>query len=873
MEKNRTQPTRFTAISLAIAITVLFAGRTQAAESLCDPSFQDCRTPLIALIRGESVGIDVAFWFMEDHRYVPEIINKWKAGIPVRLIIDPRANASYPLNADMLAEFQQAGIPMIKKTGGGIMHWKTMIFAGQNIVEFGSANYSPNAFVPDVPYTNYVSETIFFSDDPAVVHSFKDKYDDLWADETNYSEYDNVSSRGRVYPTYDATDMTADLNFPPGQSYASRLIAREKAETQQIDVHMYRVTQQSHSQALIDAKNRGVPIRYIGETREYHDTDPNHDRSRTVWVSWNMDRMFGAGIPMRVRNQAGEYHEKLVLMHNQGMTVFGSSNWTSASDNSQQEHNYFTTKSSIFQWFEDQFNRMWNNTAPGGVIETVPFNPLPPDTPSNRSPANGAASVPTTGQTLVWYGGAWAHFYDVYFGTSSAANTLLWSSPDPNKPDPSLTTSDTQGLALPELLPGTTYYWKIVSRTAAGKTKTGPVWSFTTAGSGGGGGGGGGGGPLPSQWTTNQDVGSVGLAGSAQYDSSNGVYTVNASGADVWGSADAFHYVAQQLTGDGSIVAHVSSVTNTNAWTKAGVMFRDSLAANSAHGFMLVSAGNGSSFQRRKTTGGTSVSTSDATAAPPRWVRLVRSGNILTGFQSSNGTTWTQVGTDTISLSSTVYVGLAVTSHNNSALATAAFDSVTVESGGGGGGSPPPLPPDYQQADIGAVGIAGTAQYDSGTATYTVKASGADIWNTADAFHYVYRQWTGDGSIVARVQGLTNTNAWAKAGVMFRETLNANSVHAFALVSAGSGSSFIRRTSTGGTSVSTTVSTATPPRWVKLVRAGNTLTAYQSSDGSSWAPIGSAAVTMGSSIWVGIAVTSHNNTALTTATIENVTVQ
>ena len=171
--------------------------------------------------------------------------------------------------------------------------------------------------------------------------------------------------------------------------------------------------------------------------------------------------------------------------------------------------------------------------------------------------------------------------------------------------------------------------------------------------------------------------------------------------------------------------------------------------------------------------------------------------------------------------------------------------------------------------------MTGTAQYDNGT--FTVKGSGADIWNTADAFHYVYRQWTGDGSIVARVQSITNitnTNAWAKAGVMFRETLAANSIHAFALVSAGNGSSFIRRTSTGANSVSTPASTATPPRWVRLDRAGDTLTAYQSIDGSTWTQIGVAAtVTMQPTIWVGLAVTSHNDTTLTTATIDNVNVQ
>src|SRR5439155_21744421 len=116
---------------------------------------------------------------------------------------------------------------------------------------------------------------------------------------------------------------------------------------------------------------------------------------------------------------------------------------------------------------------------------------------------------------------------------------------------------------LPTLQSGTTYHWKIVSKTAAMVTRTGLVWSFTTAGSGGGGG------SLPAPWADG-DIGGVGVTGSAQY--SNGTFTINASGADIWGTADAFHFVSQPLSGDASIVAHVASLTNTNAWAKAGGM-------------------------------------------------------------------------------------------------------------------------------------------------------------------------------------------------------------------------------------------------------------------------------------------------------------
>jgi phosphatidylserine/phosphatidylglycerophosphate/cardiolipin synthase-like enzyme len=652
-------------ITLIFAAAVAFCSgistRAQAAETLCDPSYQDCRTPLLSLIDQETVEIDVGFWFMEDNRYVSHILKRKQAGVTVRLIVDPRANPSYPNNKTSLDDFQNGGVPMVQKNGGGIMHWKTMIFGGQHIVEFGSANYSPNAFVPVTPYQNYVSETVFFEDDPAIVQSFMRKFDDLWTDTSNYTPYANVSSRVRSYPTY---AISADMNFPPGQSFATRVINLEKAETQKLDVDMYRITQQSHSDAIIAVHNKGIPVRYLGETNEYRD-------ATRLWVAWNMDRMYAAGVPMRVRAADGENHEKLVLLYSQGTTVFGSSNFTSPSDNSQQEHNYFTKKTNIFTWFEDQFNRKWNNSA--GYNETTPFVPLPPDTPKYQSIANGATGVATSaGQKLVWYGGPWGQIYDIYFGTNSSAQTLFAAN---QALGPSETTTEYQSFSLPALAPGTTYYWKVVSKTAANLAKTGPIWSFTTAGSSGGGGGGGG--TLPSPWA-DQDVGSTSAAGSAS--DASGTFTITATGADIWGTADAFHYVYQPLNGNGTVIARVATVQEANAWSKAGVMIRESLAANSAHAIMLVSAAKGVALQWRPSTGAASQSTAGSTSAPPRWVKLVRSGATFTGYESADGTTWTTVGSATISMSaSTVYVGLAVTSHTTSGSSTATITSVAVQ--------------------------------------------------------------------------------------------------------------------------------------------------------------------------------------------------
>jgi Bacterial Ig domain len=163
---------------------------------------------------------------------------------------------------------------------------------------------------------------------------------------------------------------------------------------------------------------------------------------------------------------------------------------------------------------------------------------------------------------------------------------------------------------------------------------------------------------LPAPWQT-QDIGKVGVTGNASVTA--GVFTVRGSGADVWGPADAFRFVYQSLAGDGTIIARVASVQNVYAWTKAGVMIRQTTDAGSTQTSMFVTPGKGLSFQRRTAANGTSVSTTIAGAAP-YWVRLVRAGQVITASVSPDGTSWTDVGQDTIAISGAVWIGLAVTS-------------------------------------------------------------------------------------------------------------------------------------------------------------------------------------------------------------------
>jgi hypothetical protein len=93
---------------------------------------------------------------------------------------------------------------------------------------------------------------------------------------------------------------------------------------------------------------------------------------------------------------------------------------------------------------------------------------------------------------------------------------------------------------------------------------------------------------------------------------------------------------------------------------------------------MLVSAGKGIAFQRRIATGGLSTHTAGAFGTAPAWVKLERRANTISAFQSADGVNWTLVGSDTFTMGSAAYVGLAVSSHDTTRLATATFDNVRV---------------------------------------------------------------------------------------------------------------------------------------------------------------------------------------------------
>src|ERR1017187_8344477 len=146
---------------------------------------------------------------------------------------------------------------------------------------------------------------------------------------------------------------------------------------------------------------------------------------------------------------------------------------------------------------------------------------------------------------------------------------------------------------------------------------------------------------LPFPWMS-QDVGTVGVPGSAIY--SNSVFSMTGSGADIWNPADAFQFVCVPVSGNCTIIARVAAVQNVDPWSKAGVMIRESLNANAANAFIAVTPGNGVTWQYRSSTGGGTTYNNTGGLNAPYWVELVRIGNTFTGYRSPDGVTWTQQG-------------------------------------------------------------------------------------------------------------------------------------------------------------------------------------------------------------------------------------
>ncbi len=348
---------------------------------------------------------------------------------------------------------------------------------------------------------------------------------------------------------------------------------------------------------------------------------------------------------------------------------------------------------------------------------------------------------------------------------------------------------------------------------------------------------------------------------------------VAGAGADIWDTSDAFQYLFQSIRGGaGGIMARVDAERNTGPYAKAGIMIRAGFEPDDVHSVLDVKPDGGIEFMTRSSKGGHTTYIAGAQARVPVWLRLTANEGTITASFSMDGTAWSVLGSTP--QRATDFAGLAVTSHDASALNNALFSNVSVTNSR----DRLALPAPWSQQDVGAVSQAGHASFAAGA--FTIRGGGSDIWGVADAFHYVSQTLLDDASIVARVDGVGRTNPYAKAGVMIREGLQAGARHVILDVKPDGGLELMTRAFEDGPTAFIAGGTVSLPVWLKLARAGTTVVGSTSPDGARWEEIGSVILDRSASgeatgpapYFVGLAVTSHSVGGLNTSTFDDVTV-
>ena len=455
------------------------------------PDKENVRDEIIKKIDAEQARLDIALWFLGDGDIIAAIIRAHQRRVPVRVIGDRVGIFEADRNTlDSFLYLANAGVPIrvryVPTWFPEIIHWKSAIFVGQGLVEFGSGNWTTFELMPS-PWspTDFKDETLMFTDDPAIFRAFLTKFDEYWADTTgtfrdwpevykletgqNWTVPMNIT-HGRAEQFQDSTNVPG-MVWSQGSELLNKMIEDINAETQAVDFVSYRLTVPAVTDALI-AKHQAqprVPVRVFIEPLQYR----NAGYPEYQLVGAQADRMWAAGIPIKIRTHQGLTHMKALITSRSALVA--SSNFTK---NWQRDHNYFipaTGKPQLYLKYKDQFNKMWNDTA-----NYTTFTPLRPEPVALIAPASGTGGAALQ-PNLAWNRAFWAVFFDVHLGTNPSAVPKVGTVNAVMTEEPPATYSFT-----PTLQPNTTYYWYVVSRTYASLTASSEMRSFTTGGSGGG---------------------------------------------------------------------------------------------------------------------------------------------------------------------------------------------------------------------------------------------------------------------------------------------------------------------------------------------------------------------------------------------------
>lgn len=671
-----------------------------------------------------------------------------------------------------------------------------------------------------------------------------------------------------------ALAQTDQMYFPAVDNVTNVLVSKINAETVRIDMSAWYLTEHSISIALINAKNRGVQIRLIGDRGSIFEIDQK-TKNEFYWLA-------SQGVPIRLRYNPTWFpeidHWKATIFKGQKLLSFGSANYTpnqlapASSTDYSDETVLFTTDPVLVGAFLTKFDVLWNDTTvePESIISGPPYfknwndacatesacsdyktlypNPAPMTISTARLEPNNAMPA-----DLIWGQGPDFNnrLVQEINNESSAIKFVIYRLTVDNITN-ALVSKFQAGVPMQLIVEPAEYLnrkWPEFWLTHANLDK---LWAAGV--------------PIKqrqhnglthmkmlvtSRYATN---GSSNFAANWQRDND---YFVSASGKPT---------VYQAM------VSRFNTMWNDTAGFTNFVPGPPDAPALSTP----VSGATSVSQTPRLTWNAAAFATSYDVYLGTSSGSLSFVGNVPAQLVNNPPSTYSWTATSSLAGATTYFWKVVArtnaTVRNSSLVASSSTWSFTTggTGGGGGGGGTTSLPSPWADVDLGSVGAAGSATYSSGT--FTVNGSGADIWGSSDAFNYVYQPLSGDGQIVARVTGIGNTNAYAKAGVMLREQLTAGSAHAILDVRPGGSVEFMDRTASGGATNYVAGAAQAPPAWLKLARSGSTITASVSANGSTWSTVGTATVSMASSIYVGLVVCSHVTGTLMTATFDNVAV-
>jgi outer membrane protein assembly factor BamB len=366
----------------------------------------------------------------------------------------------------------------------------------------------------------------------------------------------------------------------------------------------------------------------------------------------------------------------------------------------------------------------------------------------------------------------------------------------------------------------------------------------------------------PGSWSC-ADIGGALPPGDDQLTSS-GTWNEIGGGGDIWTTADAFHFVWQTLSGDGTVTAHVTTQQATDPFAKAGPMLRATTDPGSPYYAAFITPGKGIAIQWRSVQSGFTSQVLDPGTAPVYLmvVRYTSGGQTYySALSSPDGSSWSLVpgSTQVLTMPQPLLAGFGITSHDQGVGSVVTLDTVAVHQTEF---DPPGVcPAPWSCQDIG--GAEPPAQDTlSAKGAWTEVAGGGDIWDPADSFHLVSQTLTGDGTVSAHVANQQATSPWAKAGPMLRATNDPASPYYAALVTPGNGIAVQWRAVQSGSTQQLLVP-GTVPMYLMVGRyTTNGLTyysAYTSPDGSNWTVIpGSTQIlNVPQTELAGFAITSH----------------